>query len=60
MKVNYRKLIEDCIESGIERGWRQSHKHTETPNPDAVKSTIEDCIMREFYEYFIFDDEFLN
>ena len=60
MKVNYRKLIEDCIETGIERGWRRAHKHTENPNPEFIKDMIHDCIMEQFYEYFIFDNEFSN
>lgn len=60
MKLNYRKLIEDCIETGIERGWRRAHKHIENPNPESIKDTIHDCIMEQFYEYFIFDNEFSN
>ena len=60
MKLNYRKLIEDCIETGIERGWRRAHKHNETPHSDVIQSTIHDCIMEQFYEYFIFDNEFSN
>ena len=60
MKLNYRKLIEDCIETGIERGWREEYnKHTEEDsNPELIKDTIHDCIMEQFYEYFIFDNEF--
>lgn len=59
MKPNLRKLIENCVEVGIERGWNVAHKHVDNPLPNEIKDFISDKIMEEIYEYFTFDEEFV-
>jgi hypothetical protein len=57
MKPNLRKLIENCVDTGIERGWKAAHKHVDNPLPDEIKDFISDKIMGEIYDYFTFDEE---
>jgi hypothetical protein len=35
MKPDAYKLLMQCIETGIELGWRRAHKHNDTPDEDA-------------------------
>jgi hypothetical protein len=44
-----------CIEQGIERGYDRAHKHTDTPDENALKKSIEDNILLELDEVFDFD-----
>jgi hypothetical protein len=57
MKPKLHKIIERCIDNGIERGWNAAHKHVDNPFPDDIKGFISDKIMEELYEYFTFDEE---
>jgi hypothetical protein len=57
MKVKISRIIEDCIERGVARGYRRAHKHNENPDTITLFSSLEDCIMAEIYEYISFDDE---
>ena len=57
MKVKMYQLIERLVEEGIEAGWSRAHKHTDTPNGDAIKDTIQRYIMQGFDETFEFDQD---
>lgn len=57
MKPNYRAIIEDCVERGINRGWSRAHKHIPEPSEEHIKGELENCIMAELYDYFVFDLE---
>ena len=46
-----------CIETGIELGWRRAHKHNDAPDEDAIKLAIENAIQSEICEWFKFNDE---
>jgi hypothetical protein len=56
MKANTYKILQDCIENGIRRGWNRAHKHTDTPEENVVFDRIEDAIMLEINEYFVFEE----
>jgi hypothetical protein len=56
MKVDMRMLLETCIEHGLERGWRQAHKHTDTPSSGHVTTCQNDAIWLEIDTYFKFND----
>jgi hypothetical protein len=45
-----------CIETGIELGWRRAHKHNDAPDEDAIKRAIETTIQNEICEWFNFED----
>jgi hypothetical protein len=56
MKANTYKILQDCIENGIRCGWNRAHKHTDTPEENVVFDRIEDAIMLEINEYFVFEE----
>ena len=57
MKVKTRVILEQAIEEGVLRGWRQAHKHVENPEEHSIIDRINDAVMGQIYEYFTFDDE---
>ena len=56
MKANMHKILEQCIDTGLELGWQRAHKRTDTPSPELVKMTIEHAIWQELYEWILFHD----
>lgn len=60
MKVKVQRVIEECLNSGINLGWNRAHKYGESPSKDFIKDSIHDCIMEHLYEYFLFDDDNLE
>lgn len=54
MKVNTHKILEHCVDVGIELGWRRAHKHTDTPSAELLKNSIEQAIWDELYEWIDF------
>jgi hypothetical protein len=56
MKPNTYQLLRRCIEDGIERGWTRAHKHADSPDPSIVLDSIENAIMLEVHEWFLFDE----
>ncbi len=57
MKVNEYQVMRDCAEAGISLGWDRAHKHTDTPLPEQVQVCIEDAIMLQLAEYFLYEGE---
>jgi hypothetical protein len=57
MKPKMRKLLENCIDSGVELGWRRAHKHTDTPTEETIRTEIIHAIAIELFEWFEFEDE---
>lgn len=56
MRADTYKLIQRCVEDGIRQGWRRAHKHEETPNETLIRDEIENAIMGEVCEWFVFPD----
>jgi len=56
VKPDTYKLLQQCIEDGIDYGYHRAHKHIETPNEDALKQAIFNAVMLEICEWFRFDD----
>jgi hypothetical protein len=52
-------VLSRAIEEGVSYGWQRAHKHTETPDPQLIKETIEQAIENSICEVFTFD-EFLD
>lgn len=55
LKPDTYALARACVEAGVTYGWQRAHKHTDTPDPDAIRSEIEDAIMLELSERFRWD-----
>lgn len=56
MKANWHKIIEHCVEVGVEGGWNRAHKHQANPDPEYIKQQIEQYIWNELYEWVDFLD----
>ena len=57
MKPKTRVILEMAIEEGVRRGYALAHKHVENPSEGAIIERIEDAVISQIYEYFIFDEE---
>ena len=57
MKIKTYALLSECIERGIDAGWRRAHKHTDQPTERDIKTQIEFAIDAQIAEFFSFDDE---
>lgn len=60
MRVKTYRVLEECVERGINRGWMKAHKHTDTPSEFGIKDWILDCVMQEVDDYFTFTNEDLG
>ena len=56
MKANEYRLIEKCVEDGAQLGWDRVHKHTNSPDEQAIINQIVAAIMQEMGEWFSFDN----
>jgi hypothetical protein len=56
MKVKMYNLISECVERGVERGYRRAHKHVDNPDQVSMVDNIHREIMNELSEYFDFND----
>ena len=60
MKPDIYKLLMQCVETGIEIGWRRAHKHNDTPDEDTIKSAIDNAIANEICEWFDFEEKIIQ
>lgn len=60
MKVKVNKVLEDCIERGINYGYTRAFKHDDKPSEDYIKNCIFDGVIMELYEYFDFGEVTIN
>lgn len=51
MKIKFYALVSDCIEKGVEYGYRRAFKHTDSPSEAAIFQCVHDAIMNELSEY---------
>ena len=56
MKPRIYPLIEQCVETGVTRGYRLARKHVDNPSEDAIIERITNAVMAEFHEWFIFNN----
>ena len=57
MKVRTYEVLLRAVEEGVANGWRRAHKHTDTPDEEAVKDQIINAVLSEVGEWFDFNDE---
>lgn len=55
MKPRINRVLTECIERGIENGYRRAYKYTDTPDENHMKDEIEQAIWNELYEWFEFE-----
>lgn len=56
LKVNTYAVLEECIEIGINSGYRKAYKHTDNPTEQQIKEEILRYVMLQVSEKFKFDD----
>lgn len=57
MRVDTYAVLDECVENGINYGWRRAHKHVEDPDEDAIREAIHAGVMLMISERFRFDEE---
>ena len=57
MRINARAVLEDCINKGLDAGYRRAHKHVENPSEGAIKDAIANEIWLYIDEMFNFEEE---
>lgn len=57
MKPKIIPLLEQCIDTGIQRGWSRAWKHDDDPPADLIQQRINEAIWSELHEWFDFDDK---
>ena len=55
MKVKEYNVLMDCVERGITMGINRSHKYSDNPSEEEIKSSLTDAVLLEICEYFDFD-----
>jgi hypothetical protein len=60
MKAKEYNLIVQCVEDGVMLGWNRAHKYDEIPDPETIRARIEQAILSEICEWFVFDEENKN
>lgn len=58
IKAKVYPLMREAVEAGIAYGWQRAHKHVDQATPEALKQAMEDAVMNEIAERFIFSDDF--
>ena len=56
LQVDIYKLVSRAVENGVASGWHRAHKHTETPGQEEIKWQIENAVMNELSEVFLWPD----
>jgi hypothetical protein len=65
MKANEYLILSDCIERGVNAGWRRAFKHWDVPaevaewleeHEDHIKDSIDIAVKNEICEYFKFEE----
>lgn len=54
MKPKTLPVLEQCIEIGIELGFRRAFKYSDAPNDEQIKAALATAIIDQFYEWFDF------
>lgn len=57
MRVRSYDVLYRAVEEGLGYGWHRAHKHTDSPDEDAIKQQMLDGVMGAVCEYFTFSDD---
>ena len=55
LRLNTYAIISRAVEEGTELGYNRSHKHTDTPTPAVMQSSIYEAIMELLCEVIEFE-----
>lgn len=54
MRAREYRLLERCVDEGLQRGFRRAYKHTDCPTDESILESIHCNIMGEINEWFSF------
>ena len=57
MRAKIRKILEECIENGLQYGMMRAHKYTDDPGHDYLIDEMDNAIWLEIDERFDFDHD---
>lgn len=57
MRVRSYDVLYRAVEEGLGYGWHRAHKHTDSPDEDAIRQQMLDGVMSAVCEYFTFSDD---
>ena len=57
MKINYERVLDYCIDTGIEFGLNRAYKHDDTPSRQHIEECIKAAIDLQLNEFFDFTRE---
>lgn len=57
MKADEYKLMDRCVEEGVSLGLSRARKHNDNPTDQQISSAIQDAVMANVSEWFIFSKE---
>lgn len=57
MKVNYLRIINECVEKGVEKGFERSVERGEQRQVDKVKENVLFFVKDELEKYLVFDGD---
>ena len=54
MRPREYRLMQDCLENGLRRGYRRALKHTDCPSEDQILESLQTNVMGEIIQFFAF------
>jgi hypothetical protein len=57
MKAKTMRVLEECIDKGLNYGWRRAHKHDDNPTQTTIMLMQSEEIINEIYEWFDMGDD---
>lgn len=45
-------VLQEAVEAGVNYGWHRAYKYTDTPDPETVRSEIQQAVMNALAERF--------
>lgn len=55
IRVDTYAVFSRAVEEGVSYGWNHAHKHTDTPDVEAIKNEIYEAVLSSVCEFFSFD-----
>ena len=56
MKPKIYRLIEECVENGVQAGINHAYKHTDTPTQEQMYDSISRHVMFQINDWFDFEE----
>ncbi len=57
MRPDAYKLLDMCVENGINLGYNRAYKHNDSPSETVIKEYMQTAVMEEIAEWFVFEDQ---